>query len=334
MTTTAAPAPARPKTSSAVKPAAATAGPKPDPKLTAKMREDARKAAEAQKVADNKAAEEKAVADRKAAEDKADADKKAHKLKGIKAVNNQIQVGGGTNISDQELQQKIQQKLQYDRVGYGKPPQHSRFKPGRSGNPKGKKRATRSFGTEVRATLGMPVVLTDSDRPRKVTTSEAALMRLREKALRGDGRSLDRLIELRREYCDENDTTSEQMDEEEWLACIDPSLMLELLPEKPSERKMRLFGLACCRRMWHLFPNQQWEKLVEVGEQFIDQAASRAELNTAWWRVPTASANPLRASGVMKSAADSLSALASNRPTTASSGLPGKWPHNALGRAW
>jgi ketosteroid isomerase-like protein len=49
---------------------------------------------------------------------------------------------------------------------------------------------TRSFSTEVRATLGMPVVLTDSDRPRKVTTSEAALMRLREKALKGDGRSL------------------------------------------------------------------------------------------------------------------------------------------------
>jgi GMP synthase PP-ATPase subunit len=102
-----------------------------------------------------------------------------------------------------------------DRVGYGKPPKHSRFKPGRSGNPKGKKRATRSFSTEVRATLGMPVVLTDSDRPRKVTTSEAALMRLREKALKGDSRSLDRLIELRREYCDENDTASEQVDEED-----------------------------------------------------------------------------------------------------------------------
>jgi osmotically-inducible protein OsmY len=52
---------------------------------------------------------------------KADADRKAHKVKGVKAVNNEIQVGGGDSksISDQELQQKIQQKLQYDRVGYG-----------------------------------------------------------------------------------------------------------------------------------------------------------------------------------------------------------------------
>jgi len=51
---------------------------------------------------------------------KADADRKAHKVKGIKAVNNEIQVGGDSkSVSDQELQQKIQQKLQYDRVGYG-----------------------------------------------------------------------------------------------------------------------------------------------------------------------------------------------------------------------
>jgi hyperosmotically inducible periplasmic protein len=51
---------------------------------------------------------------------KADADKKAHKVKGVKAVDNEIQVGGDSkSISDQELQQKIQQKLQYDRVGYG-----------------------------------------------------------------------------------------------------------------------------------------------------------------------------------------------------------------------
>ena len=81
--------------------------------------------------------------------------------------------------------------------------------------PKARRGPRASFGTEVRDTLDMPVVLTDSDRPRKVTTSEAALMRLREKALKGDGRSLDRLLELMRQYCDENATASEQMDEED-----------------------------------------------------------------------------------------------------------------------
>jgi len=49
---------------------------------------------------------------------KADADKKAHKAKDVKAVRNEIQVAG-KEIPDQELQQKLQQKLAYDRVGYG-----------------------------------------------------------------------------------------------------------------------------------------------------------------------------------------------------------------------
>jgi osmotically-inducible protein OsmY len=49
---------------------------------------------------------------------KVDADKRIHKVKGIKAVRNDIEVSGPT-VSDQELQAKLQEKLQYDRVGYG-----------------------------------------------------------------------------------------------------------------------------------------------------------------------------------------------------------------------
>jgi osmotically-inducible protein OsmY len=49
---------------------------------------------------------------------KADADKRTHKVKGITAVRNEIQVAGPT-VPDQELKQKLLEKLQYDRVGYG-----------------------------------------------------------------------------------------------------------------------------------------------------------------------------------------------------------------------
>ena len=48
---------------------------------------------------------------------KADADKRAHKAKGVEAVRNEIQVAGPT-VSDQELQAKLGEKLEYDRVGY------------------------------------------------------------------------------------------------------------------------------------------------------------------------------------------------------------------------
>ena len=49
---------------------------------------------------------------------KLDADKRIHKVKGVSAVRNEIQVAG-PNISDQELKAKLGEKLAYDRVGYG-----------------------------------------------------------------------------------------------------------------------------------------------------------------------------------------------------------------------
>jgi osmotically-inducible protein OsmY len=49
---------------------------------------------------------------------KVDADKRVHKAKGVRAVQNDIQVAGPT-IPDQELQAKLAEHLAYDRVGYG-----------------------------------------------------------------------------------------------------------------------------------------------------------------------------------------------------------------------
>jgi osmotically-inducible protein OsmY len=49
---------------------------------------------------------------------KVDAEKRVHKIKGISAVRNMIEVGGPT-IPDKELEAKLQERLAYDRVGYG-----------------------------------------------------------------------------------------------------------------------------------------------------------------------------------------------------------------------
>src|ERR1700722_213658 len=49
---------------------------------------------------------------------KMDADRRVHKVKGVSAVRNEIEVAGPA-VSDQELQQKLGEKLAYDRVGYG-----------------------------------------------------------------------------------------------------------------------------------------------------------------------------------------------------------------------
>src|SRR5579864_2710693 len=40
-----------------------------------------------------------------------------------------------------------------DRVGYGHPPQHSRYRPGQSGNPSGRPKGRRSFKKDIAAAL-------------------------------------------------------------------------------------------------------------------------------------------------------------------------------------
>ena len=72
------------------------------------------------------------------------------------------------------------------------------------------------------------------------------------------------------------------MTEAEWLEATDPEIMLPLLLQfEPSERKLRLFCCACCRRIWHLFSDERCRNAVEIAERFADGHASVEELNEA-----------------------------------------------------
>src|SRR5262245_35811340 len=85
-------------------------------------------------------------------------------------------------------------------VGYGKPPGHSQFRPGQSGNPSGRQKGVRNLKTDVLRTLKLPVKVKDGGRTRTISTIEGVLMRLREKALQGDARACDRVLELATRY--------------------------------------------------------------------------------------------------------------------------------------
>jgi hypothetical protein len=68
--------------------------------------------------------------------------------------------------------------------------------------------------------------------------------------------------------------------EQEWLACIDPQPMLNFLGGKASDRKLRLFAVACSRRVWPLI-DSLGRTAVEVAEAFADGLAGPEDLRAA-----------------------------------------------------
>jgi uncharacterized protein DUF5681 len=88
-------------------------------------------------------------------------------------------------------------------VGYGKPPEHSRFQPGKSGNSKGRPRGSRNFKSDVKMMLTTLVRVTRDGKPRKISTQEAMLLRLCEKALSGDIRAITQYMMLAQSYNNE-----------------------------------------------------------------------------------------------------------------------------------
>jgi len=87
-----------------------------------------------------------------------------------------------------------------DEVGYRKPPKHSQFKKGQSGNPKGRPEGSPNFSTVVKKMLKEPVPVKQGGKRKTVATQTAFLLKLKQKALEGDLRALDRFIELARTY--------------------------------------------------------------------------------------------------------------------------------------
>src|SRR4051794_26342227 len=77
------------------------------------------------------------------------------------------------------------------------------------------------------------------------------------------------------------------MTEAQWLACEDePWTMLELMRERASDRKLRLFAVSCCRELWDQIGTVPARHAVEVAERYADGQATGAELHASNEQTP------------------------------------------------
>ena len=85
------------------------------------------------------------------------------------------------------------------KVGYGKPPRHTRFKPGQSGNAKGRPRGQRNVRTVVTEQLKERIKIREGDKTRTVSRLDAIVRQFINNALKGDPKSLSAFILLLRQ---------------------------------------------------------------------------------------------------------------------------------------
>ena len=81
-----------------------------------------------------------------------------------------------------------------DPVGYRRPPKHSQFAKGRSGNPNGRPKGVRNFATVIEAELNTKIPITENGKRKSISKREAVAKQLVNKAASGDTKAMPLLL--------------------------------------------------------------------------------------------------------------------------------------------
>jgi hypothetical protein len=103
-------------------------------------------------------------------------------------------------------------------VGYRKPPHHTRFKPGVSGNPRGRPKDSKNLSTLVHEALNERVVVAENGRRRKVSKRQAIITQLVNRSAQADLKATQIPLGImqdieRRSETDPTETTFDSADE-------------------------------------------------------------------------------------------------------------------------
>jgi hypothetical protein len=81
-------------------------------------------------------------------------------------------------------------------VGKRKPPEHTRFSKGRSGNPKGRPKGSKNLATIIREAADSTVTATIDGEQRKISKLAASVWQLANRGAGGDPRAIEKLVAL------------------------------------------------------------------------------------------------------------------------------------------
>jgi Family of unknown function (DUF5681) len=110
-------------------------------------------------------------------------------------------------------------------VGYRRPPKHSQFAKGRSGNPKGRPKGVRNFATVIEAELNTKIPVTENGKRKSISKREAVAKQLVNKAASGDTRAMPLLLNESRAH--EKTGTGRDLDPDQSVA--DHQVMMGML---------------------------------------------------------------------------------------------------------
>jgi hypothetical protein len=79
-------------------------------------------------------------------------------------------------------------------VGYGKPPQRTQFKRGKSGNPRGRPKGTKNLKTDLQEELAEKILVQEGDQARRMSKQRAVVKALVNRTLKGDARAASSLL--------------------------------------------------------------------------------------------------------------------------------------------
>ena len=106
-----------------------------------------------------------------------------HKSEGGEAL-------GQTEVASSARKDHSDVALTASPVGYGRPPRHSQFTKGKSGNPKGRPKGSKNFGLVLEDELNTKISINENGKRKSITKREAVAKQIVNKAASGDTKAI------------------------------------------------------------------------------------------------------------------------------------------------